>query len=81
MDATTRAFRGSEDCLYLNVYARSIENCSKKRPVMVFVHGGGFMFGSGNDLQFGPDYLLRKDVILVTFNFRLGIFGNELAKL
>ncbi|KAJ8687541.1 hypothetical protein QAD02_023335 [Eretmocerus hayati] len=74
-DPMTRKFEGSEDCLYLNVYTRSIEKSKFKRPVMVWIHGGGFEFGSGSDTHFGPDYLLRKDVVLVTFNYRLYIFG------
>ncbi|KAJ8673051.1 hypothetical protein QAD02_004312 [Eretmocerus hayati] len=42
---------------------------------MVFIHGGGFIFGSGDDLYLRPDYLMRKNIVLVTFNYRLGIFG------
>lgn len=43
---------------------------------MVFIHGGGFKLGSGDDLIYGPDYLLQKDVVLVTLNYRLGALGN-----
>ncbi|KAJ8673053.1 hypothetical protein QAD02_004314 [Eretmocerus hayati] len=74
-DARSKDIRGSEDCLFLNVYTKSLESNHKKCPVMIFIHGGGFMYGSGDDLSLGPDYLLRKDIILVTFNYRLGIFG------
>jgi len=42
---------------------------------MVFIHGGSFYFGSGN--WYGPNYLLDKDVILVTFNYRLGVLGKQ----
>lgn len=42
---------------------------------MMWIHGGAFTFGCGDDLFYGPDYLLRKDIILVTINYRLGIFG------
>ncbi|XP_058807483.1 juvenile hormone esterase-like [Phymastichus coffea] len=73
--ASTQTYSGSNDCLYINVFAKSMKNIDKLKPVMVWVHGGGFMFGSGDDANFGPDYLLRKDIILVTFNYRLGIFG------
>lgn len=46
---------------------------SAKLPVMVFVHGGGFY--SGSSTGYGPDFLVEHDVILVTVNYRLGIFG------
>lgn len=55
-----------------------MENVGKLKPVMVWFHGGGFLFGSGDDTNFGPDYLMRKDIILVTFNYRLGIFGKHI---
>lgn len=43
---------------------------------MVFLFGGGYLFGSSDVLIYGPDFLISKDVILVTFNYRLGIFGE-----
>ncbi len=42
--------------------------------VLVFIHGGGFMFGGSAD--WGPEYVLDKDVVLVTINYRLGPLGN-----
>lgn len=45
-------------------------------PVMVFFHGGAFMFGSNTKDLYGPDYLLRKDVVLVVVNYRLNAFGK-----
>ncbi|KAJ2951246.1 hypothetical protein O0L34_g5647 [Tuta absoluta] len=65
---------GSEDCLYLNVYTPDL-NPSEPLPVMFFIHGGGFMSGSGNDDVYGPKYLIKHNVILVTINYRLDIFG------
>lgn len=47
-----------------------------KQPVMVFFHQGGFLTGSGNSNIAGPQYLLDKDVVFVTVNYRLGAFGN-----
>jgi cholinesterase len=44
-------------------------------PVMVFIHGGGFQMGSSRSDIYGPDFLLQKDVVLVTFNYRIGPFG------
>lgn len=52
-------------------------------PVMVWIHGGGFTTGSGNsdtDL-YGPGYILDRDVVLVTLNYRLGSFGENLKLL
>ncbi|XP_057335725.1 uncharacterized protein LOC130674421 [Microplitis mediator] len=65
---------GNEDCLYLNVYTTEL-NPDEKRAVMVWIHGGAFVLGSGNDDTYGPDYLLEKDVVVVTINYRLGVFG------
>ncbi|XP_039310191.1 esterase E4 [Solenopsis invicta] len=69
----TREIEGDEDCLYLNVYTTKID--SEKRPVMVWVHGGGFFLGSGNADFYGPDFIVKKDVVLVTINYRLDALG------
>ncbi|XP_043475410.1 esterase FE4-like [Leptopilina heterotoma] len=61
---------GSEDCLYLNIYTPP---GAKQLPVMVWIHGGSFIGGSGN--IFHGNYLLDKNIILITVNYRLGIFG------
>ncbi|XP_068985006.1 uncharacterized protein [Bombus flavifrons] len=67
----------SEDCLRLNVYTTKLpcksENVSK--PVMIFIHPGGFYSFSGQSIHFGPQYLLDKDIVLVTINYRLGALG------
>ncbi|CAH2084437.1 unnamed protein product [Euphydryas editha] len=63
---------GSEDCLFLNVYSPNIQP-DKPIPVMVFIHGGAFVVGGGDDL--GPEYLIRKDVVIVTLQYRLEILG------
>ncbi|CAH2094933.1 unnamed protein product [Euphydryas editha] len=44
-------------------------------PILVFIHGGGFAFGSGGIGLHGPEFLMRKDVIVITFNYRLNVFG------
>ncbi|KAG4079932.1 hypothetical protein HA402_006244 [Bradysia odoriphaga] len=63
-----------EDCLFLNVYTKCLnESCLK--PVIVFIHPGGFYIGSGSSTNFGPEYLMEEDVVLVTFNYRLAFFG------
>ncbi|KAF5276537.1 hypothetical protein FQR65_LT03967 [Abscondita terminalis] len=65
---------GSEDCLYLNVYTpkRSTEFL---KPVMFWIHGGAFLIGSGSTDIFSPDFLIHEDVVIVTINYRLGLFG------
>ncbi|XP_032520406.2 juvenile hormone esterase-like [Danaus plexippus] len=68
---------GDEDCLYLNVSTPSLPKADlPPLPVMVFFHGGGFLFGNGtDDSVHGPDYLVEKNVVVVTLNYRLGILG------
>ncbi|XP_012528299.1 esterase E4 isoform X2 [Monomorium pharaonis] len=73
----THAIEGDEDCLYLNVYTTKIEPL-EKRPVMVWVHGGGFFIGCGNaifNVEQYPDYIIEKDVVLVSLNYRLDVLG------
>lgn len=64
---------GNEDCLYLNVYTPLKTKRNNLLPVMVWIHGGSFIGGSAS--IFSANYLLDKDIILVTVNYRLGIFG------
>ncbi|XP_050695281.1 cholinesterase 1-like isoform X1 [Eriocheir sinensis] len=59
---------GQEDCLYLNVYTPKLN--SSKLPVMVRIHGGGFILGSAEDAT--PEPLMQKDVVVVSINYRLG---------
>ncbi|XP_037075291.1 LOW QUALITY PROTEIN: neuroligin-2-like [Pollicipes pollicipes] len=69
---------GSEDCLFANVYTPQLPAaCGSARglPVMVWIHGGGFKTGSGDVQLYGPDYLMDEDVVVVTFNYRLGALG------
>lgn len=64
---------GSEDCLFLNVWSPI---SAEKRPVMVFLHGGGFWFGSGGaPLYDGERLAQRGDVVVVTVNHRLHALG------
>lgn len=71
----TRLVTGSEDCLFINVYTPSIKPKSLM-PVMFVIHGGKFIWGSGNDDIYGPDFLMdEKDLIMVTFNYRLDNLG------
>lgn len=50
-------------------------NSTEKLAVLVFIHGGAFSKGSGNDDYYGPDFIVEQGVILVTFNYRFGLFG------
>ena len=51
-----------------------MEETVEKFPVMVFIHGGNFMTGSAED--YGAKYFMEENVILVTVNYRLGVFGK-----
>lgn len=66
----------SEDCLRLNVWTPGLEG-SGRRPVMVWLHGGGFAAGSGHDLPAfdGENLARRGDVVVVTLNHRLNVLG------
>src|SRR5205807_8701259 len=64
----------SEDCLYLNVWTAA-KSAKERRPVMVWIHGGGFTRGSGSSASYDGEILSRKSVVLVTINYRLGVFG------
>ena len=63
---------GSEDCLYISVFTRHL-GTTARRPVLVFFHGGAFIFG-GTTMMTGQ-YLLEQDLVLVTVQYRLGPFG------
>jgi len=64
----------SEDCLAVNVWTPAID--SKRRPVMVFVHGGAFIEGSSRNTGYDGAVLARRgDLVVVTLQYRLGPFG------
>ncbi|WP_158813323.1 carboxylesterase/lipase family protein [Methylocapsa sp. S129] len=64
----------SADCLYLNVWTAA-KQADEKRPVMVWIHGGGFQFGSSANPATNGGPLAGKGVVVVSFNYRLGVFG------
>lgn len=64
----------SEDCLYLNVWTGA-KSANEKRPVMVWIYGGGYTSGSGSQAMYDGEALARKGAIVVTLNYRLGVFG------
>ena len=65
----------SEDCLFLNVWKPAAATKSSKLPVMVWIHGGGFVFGSGGGPDFTGASFTRQGVLLVSLNYRLGRLG------
>ena len=74
MNAGEDVVRGSEDCLFLNLWTPALDR--KARPVMVWFHGGGFNYGSGNWAVYDGHNLARNhDVVLVSVTHRLNAFG------
>ena len=72
--ATNEANKRDEDCLSLNVWSPAADG--KKRPVMFWIHGGGFLVGSGSAPMYdGANLSKNGDVVVVTINYRLGALG------
>ncbi|MEG9434404.1 carboxylesterase/lipase family protein [Terriglobus sp. ADX1] len=65
----------SEDCLFLNVYSPAKAKATSKLPVMVWIHGGGFIAGAGSEPRYSDSPLVDRGGVLVTLNYRLGVFG------
>ena len=71
----TKRDDASEDCLYLNVWTRGV-NDGRKRPVMVWFHGGGYDQGTGGSIGYdGAGLAEHQDVVVVTVNHRLNVLG------
>ncbi|GAD96297.1 hypothetical protein NECHADRAFT_86156 [Paecilomyces variotii No. 5] len=64
----------SEDCLYLNIWTQTRE-AAAKQPVLVWIHGGGNLGGSGSEDAYDGTYLAQRGATVITFNYRLGAFG------
>jgi len=64
----------SEDCLYLNIWTPA-KSSEEKLPVAVWIHGGAFQGGYGSEITFDGEAYCKHGVILVTINYRLGIWG------
>jgi para-nitrobenzyl esterase len=63
-----------EDCLFLNIWTKGLDN--RRRPVMVWIHGGAFIIGSGSEAMYrNGNIVARGDVVLVSINYRLGALG------
>ena len=69
----------SEDCLSINVwtpYPFNVSNSAALKPVMLWIYGGGFVTGGSNlDVYYGYRLCALEDVVVVSFNYRVGIFG------
>jgi len=65
----------SEDCLYLNVWTKASAQPEKKLPVALWIFGGGLREGWGSEPEFDGQEFASKDIVLVTFNYRVGPFG------
>jgi para-nitrobenzyl esterase len=64
----------SEDCLFLNIWTPTLDP-AEKRPVMVWLHGGGYSMGSSSDLLYDGTHLARRGAVMVGVNHRLNVFG------
>ena len=66
----------SEDCLYLNIWLNA-DDKTEKKPVMVWIHGGAYVVGSGSQASYSGANLVQKqsDIIMVTINYRLNMYG------
>jgi para-nitrobenzyl esterase len=64
----------SEDCLYLNIWT-SAKAPGERRPVIVWTYGGGFTGGAGSLAMYNGEALAKKGAVVVTYNYRLGVFG------
>src|SRR5918994_5729675 len=62
-----------EECLVVNVVTPAVD--ARRRPVLFYIHGGGFTGGSGLVMTLGDRFVVREDVVLVTVNHRLGALG------
>jgi para-nitrobenzyl esterase len=75
MSGVTDKVAMGEDCLVLNVFAPLAYGDGTRRPVMVWIHGGAFVMGSGSTPLYHGDAFVRDDVVVVTLNYRLGVLG------
>lgn len=73
---------GNEDCLFLNIFTSYLPGHGRTpeksglRPVVFYIHGGGFIFDRGSNPEYdGSNLASRGDVVVVTFDYRLGVFG------
>lgn len=75
VDQVYKKIQGSVDCLNLNVFVPTSASSENLLPVMVWIYGGSFKNGYYGTYIYGPSYLVKHDVILVTMNYRVGPYG------
>lgn len=73
-DMMFRSEGTSEDCLYLNVWTPD-PSPDEPLPVLVYFYGGGFVAGAGDEPRYDGESMARKGMVVVTLNYRLGVFG------
>jgi len=73
-DMNFRSNGMSEDCLYLNVWTPAKKG-NERLPVLVYFYGGGFIAGDGSEPRYDGESLARRGIVVVTLNYRLGLFG------
>lgn len=73
-DMNSRSDGISEDCLYLNVWTPARKNTTGL-PVLVYFYGGGFVAGDGSEPRYDGAAMAKKGIVVVTVNYRLGLFG------
>ncbi|MCU0396778.1 MAG: carboxylesterase family protein [Cyclobacteriaceae bacterium] len=73
-DMNSRSNGVSEDCLYLNVWTPAKRNTTGL-PVLVYFYGGGFVAGDGSEPRYDGASMAKKGIVVVTVNYRLGLFG------
>lgn len=64
----------SEDCLYLNIWTNA-KSANERKPVLVWFFGGAFQWGYTSEMEFDGERLARRDIVVVTVNYRLGALG------
>ena len=64
----------SEDCLYLNVWTGA-KSSKERKPVIVWIYGGGFQSGGGNVPLYDGEAMAKKGIVFVSVNYRVGVFG------
>lgn len=73
-ETIAKGIHGSEDCLYLNIFTPACDG--KKRPVLVWIHGGAYLTGAGSSAaKQGGKMCVRSDIVVVSIQYRLGAFG------
>ncbi|XP_063635724.1 juvenile hormone esterase-like isoform X2 [Cydia splendana] len=66
---------GTLDCLHVNIYVPNSASIHNPLPVMIHIFGGAYKFGFAGRYVYGPRFLVRHDVIFITFNYRVGPYG------